>query len=179
MKAIPHFPFSNKPRSSSPTDLRGPSPASVRWLGGAVQPGTPLRDSATLELGKAGDQVEVGNQVWLFILFDRPAAPDQSPFLKFDPRALSDPQNADWAEPEGITLADILHVLAPKLVLDGAGQPVGDFPVGTVVLFDQERVIGRIIPGRRQEIRLQVNADCIAGQPRRRRSLDVRKAFRR
>ena len=62
----------------------------------------------------------------LFILFDRPAAPDQSPFLKFCPRTVRDPDNADWAEPEGITLATVLHILVPKLVLDGAGQPVGE-----------------------------------------------------
>ena len=75
-------------------------------------------------MAKAGDQVEVGNQVWLFILFDRPAATDQSTFLKFGPRPVRDPQNADGPQPESITLADILHVLEPQLVLDRAGQPL-------------------------------------------------------
>jgi hypothetical protein len=38
-----------------------------------------------LEVAKGRDQVEVGNQVWLFILFDSPAAMDQSAFLKIGP----------------------------------------------------------------------------------------------
>ena len=38
-----------------------------------------------LEMAKAADQLEVRNQVRLFILFDRPAVADQSTFLKFGP----------------------------------------------------------------------------------------------
>ena len=82
-----------------------------------------LASAHDLELAETGDQIEIGNQVWLFILFDRPAALDQSTFLKFRPGSIGDPQNADWAKPQGITLVDILDVLRLELALDGYRQP--------------------------------------------------------
>ena len=58
----------------------------------------------------------------LFILFDRAAAPDQSPSLKFGPGAVGDREYADWAKPEAVALAHILDVLASQLALDGGRQ---------------------------------------------------------
>ena len=72
-----------------------------------------------LELAEARDQIEIWNEVWLFILFDRPAAVSQSTFLKFRPRSVRDPKNADRAKPQGLTLADVLDILRLELLFDG------------------------------------------------------------
>ena len=70
--------------------------------------------------------VQVGDQVRLFILFDRAAAPDQSSSLKFGPGTVRDREYADWAESEAVALADVLDVLAPQLAFDGARRAAPD-----------------------------------------------------
>ena len=42
---------------------------------------------------------------------------DQSTFLKFRPRTISDPKNADWAKPQRITLANVFDVLGSELAV--------------------------------------------------------------
>jgi len=91
-----------------------------------VIPTTHGKEGRARHCGEARDHLEIGNQVRLFILFDRATTSDQSPFLKIDPRALTNPDDMDWAETEGIALVDILDILALQL----AFKPVGSVRFG-------------------------------------------------
>ena len=78
---------------------------------------------------KTGDLVEVGNQVWLFILFDRPAAlrVDASEIRTRSPIGIA--QYADRAEPASIAAVGILDILEPQFLFHGEGEPIGGLGV--------------------------------------------------
>jgi len=71
------------------------------WL---VIPTTDGKEGLARHRVEALDHLEIGNQVRQFTLFDRAGTSDQSPFLRIDPRTLTNPQDMDWAETEGVAL---------------------------------------------------------------------------
>ena len=99
------------------------------------------------------DLLEVGDEMRLFILFDRAPALGEPPLLEFGPGPATDPHNAGWAESAGVLSVRIFAVLTPELLLDGRGEPLGGVGAVQVIVLDQQRVIRRLGPGRQQEIR--------------------------
>src|SRR5262249_54727497 len=104
----------------------------------SLRPGPCGRSTDRRAESEAGDLVEVGDQVRLLILLDRPPAPGESALLEFDPGARLDGANADWGESSSLLPVRIFDVLAPELAFHGRGQPVDDRGPFEVVFLDQQ-----------------------------------------
>src|SRR5262249_43812828 len=115
--------------------------------------------STGLGNAKAFEKVEIGDEVGLLVLFDGPAARAEPPFLEFGPGTVGNTDDPDWSETERIALALVLQILAAQLALHGVGQALWRAGDGQVVLLDEQRVIGRIVPGGDKQIRLETKAE--------------------
>ena len=119
-------------------------------------PGKPISLSPDgLAAAKTVDLVEVGDQVRLFVLFDRPPLLASRRFWNSAQEPRRNPEDADWAESAGLPAVGVFDVLAPQLLFDGGGEPLDGLGAGQVVFFDQQRVIRRLGPGREEQVRLQ------------------------
>ena len=67
----------------------------------------------------------------------------------------ADRDGTNWAESAGVSLVGVFHVVGPQLEIGSRGQKCLGVWTGKVACFDQERVMGRLVPRGEQQVRPQ------------------------